>query len=194
MYWPVDWYIPLIQKYGYLAAAIGTLLQDETSLALGGLCARQELLSPWPVILFAVTGSFTGHCGFYLLGRWRGPALVNRFRKLREGYPQVQALAQRFGPACIFVVQFLCGLRLSACFVLGTLGLKPRIFIQWQLISISCWALSLTLIGYLMGAAFDLIGCPKILATLVALVIAVISWAYSRFWRWAGQNARLSLG
>jgi len=190
----VDWYSPLIQKYGYLAAALGTLLQGETSLALGGLCARQELLSPWPVILFAVTGSFTGHCGFYLLGCWRGPALVNRFQKLREGYPQARTLAQRFGPACIFVAQFLCGLRLGTCFVLGTLKLKPRVFILWQLINISCWALSLTLIGYLMSAAFDLIGRLDILATIVALVVAVTIWAYSRFWRWAGQNARLSLG
>lgn len=190
----MDYFTLLIQKYGYLAAAIGTLLQGETSLALGGLCARQELLSPWPIIMLAVTGSFTGHCGFYLLGRWRGPALVNRFRKLREGYPQARVLAQRFGPACIFVAQFLCGLRLGTCFVLGTLGLKVGVFALWQLISISCWALSLTLIGYLLGAAFDLIGRLEILATVVALVVAVIIWAYSRFWRWAGQNARLSLG
>ena len=59
---------------------------------------------------------------------------------------------------------------------------------------ISGTALSLTLIGYLMSAAFDLIGRLDILATIVALVVAVTIWAYSRFWRWAGQNARLSLG
>ncbi|MBW1918120.1 MAG: DedA family protein [Deltaproteobacteria bacterium] len=182
----MDWYTLLIQKYGYLAIFLGSLVEGEIFLILGGLLARQGLLNLWLVVSLAVVGSFSSHGGFYLLGRWQGQSLVGQFQRLQAGYPRAQALAQRFGPACIFVVQYLYGLRLITSLTLGTLGIPARVFILWQIFSISCWAVGLATAGYLFGKAIEyFITRLEILLSLVLVTAALGIWAYSRLWHWA---------
>lgn len=189
----MEWYILLIKKYGYLAILLGTLVEGEVFLAVGGFLARKNLLNMWLVIALAVIGSFGGHFFFYLLGKWRGPSLVGRFNRLRNGYPRAQALAQRFGPACIFVVQYLYGLRLITSLTLGTLGITARVFISWQLFSIGCWALGIALAGYLFGAAIEYsITRLEVLFTLLLLVAVIIFLIYRCYWQWAHRISALS--
>lgn len=186
----MEWYVLLLKKYGYLAILTGTLIEGEIFLALGGVFARKGILNLWLVVVLAVTGSFISHFLFYVLGRWRGPALVCRFRRLQESYPRAHALAQRFGPACIFVVQYLYGLRLITSLTLGTLGITARVFIFWQLVSISCWAVALALAGYLFGTAIEyFITRVEILLTLVLLAALLVLWAYYRLWHWVGRKS-----
>ena len=111
----MDWYLLFIQKYGYLAILLGTLVEGEIFLALGGVFARQGLMNMWGVIVMAMAGSFLSHSLFFWLGRRCGQTVVQRFPRLQAGYPKAQALACRFGPACILIVQFLYGMRLVTC-------------------------------------------------------------------------------
>jgi membrane protein DedA with SNARE-associated domain len=185
----MEWYLLLIQKYGYLAILLGTLAEGEIFLALGGVFARQGLMNMWGVIIMAIAGSFLSHSLMYFLGRWRGLAVVQRFPKLQAGYPKAQALAQRFGPACILIVQFLYGMRLVTCLVLGTLRLKTVPFVLWQLLACSIWALGMAGAGYIFGAAIQyLVSRLEIFLTVsVAAVIALLV-AYRWFWGWTERQ------
>jgi membrane protein DedA with SNARE-associated domain len=185
----MEWYLLLIQKYGYLAILLGTLAEGEIFLALGGVFARQGLMNMWGVIIMAVAGSFLSHSLMYFLGRWRGLAVVQRFPKLQAGYPKAQALAQRFGPACILIVQFLYGMRLVTCLVLGTLRLKIVPFVLWQLLACIIWALGMAAAGYIFGAAIQyLVSRLEIFLTVsVAAVIALLV-AYRWFWGWTERQ------
>jgi len=59
----------LIETYGYLAILIGTFLEGETILVLGGFAAHRGYLAlPW-VILAAFIGSLCGDQLFFYLGR-----------------------------------------------------------------------------------------------------------------------------
>ncbi|MBM4288336.1 MAG: DedA family protein, partial [Deltaproteobacteria bacterium] len=64
----MDWYLLLIEKYGYLAILLGTLVEGEIFLALGGVFARQGLMNMWLVVAMAIAGSFLSHSIFYFLG------------------------------------------------------------------------------------------------------------------------------
>ncbi len=189
----MDWYLLLIQKYGYLAILLGTLVEGEIFLALGGVCARQGLMNMWIVIIMAMAGSFISHSLFYGLGRCCGQAVVQRFPKLQAGYPKAQALAQRFGPACILIVQFLYGMRLVTCLVLGTLRLKTLAFVLWQLLAVSIWALGMALAGYAFGTAIQyLVSRLEILLTVTVAVVIGLVLAYRWFWGWTERQVSQS--
>jgi len=186
----MDWYLYLIQKFGYLAILLGTLLEGEIFLALGGLFARQGLMNVWIVIVMAVAGSFVSHGLMFWLGRWRGLAVVQRFPKLQANYPKAHALAARFGPACILIVQFLYGMRLVTCLVLGTLQLSVRAFVFWQLLACSLWALGLAAAGYACGSAIQhLVSRLEILLTVVVAVVLLLIGLYRWFWGWTERQA-----
>jgi membrane-associated protein len=185
----MDWYLLLIQKYGYLAILLGTLVEGEIFLALGGVFARQGLMNMWIVIVMAVAGSFISHSLFFALGHWRGLAVVQRFPKLQAGYPKAQALAERFGPACIFIVQFLYGMRLVTCLALGTLRLRTTSFILWQLLACSVWALGMAAAGYVFGTAIQyLVSRLEILLTVLLAVGILLILVYRWFWCWTERQ------
>jgi membrane protein DedA with SNARE-associated domain len=125
----------------------------------------------------------------YFLGRWRGLAVVQRFPRLQCGYPKAQALAQRFGPACILIVQFLYGMRLVTCLVLGTLRLKTAPFVLWQLLACSIWALGMAAAGYVFGAAIQyLVSRLEIFLTVAIPVAIALVLVYRWFWSWTEQQ------
>jgi membrane protein DedA with SNARE-associated domain len=185
----MEWYLLLIQKYGYLAILLGTLAEGEIFLALGGVFARQGLMNMWGVIIMAIAGSFLSHSLMYFLGRWRGLAVVQRFPRLQCGYPKAQALAQRFGPACILIVQFLYGMRLVTCLVLGTLRLKTVPFVLWQLLACSIWALGMAAAGYIFGTAIQyLVSRLEIFLTVTVAAVIALLVAYRWFWGWTERQ------
>ncbi len=190
----MDWYLYLIEQYGYPAILLGTLLEGEIFLALGGVFARQGLMNMWIVILMAVAGSFISHSVVFWLGHWRGLAVVRRFPKLQANYPKAHALAERFGPACILIVQFLYGMRLVTCLTLGTLGLNTRAFVLWQLLACSLWALGMAAAGYVFGAAIQhLVSHLEILLTILVAVILLLIGLYRWFWCWTERQAACRL-
>ena len=186
----MEWYLFLIQKFGYLAILLGTLVEGEIFLALGGVFARQGLMNMWIVIIMAMAGSFLSHGIFYFLGRWRGQTFINRFPKLQAGFPKAHALAQRFGPACIVIVQFLYGMRLVTSLALGTLKLNTLSFILWQLLAVSIWAGGMAVAGYTFGAAIQyLVSRMEIFLTVTAAVIIILISAYRWLWSWTERQA-----
>jgi len=185
----MDWYLLLIEKYGYLAILLGTLVEGEIFLALGGVFARQGLMNMWLVVAMAIAGSFLSHSIFYFLGRWQGATVVQRFPRLQTGYPKAQALARRFGPACILIVQFLYGMRLVTCLALGTLRLKPAPFILWQIVACSIWAVGMAAAGYAFGTAIQyLVSRLELLLTVTVAVLLALILAYRRFWCWTERQ------
>lgn len=185
----MEWYLYLIQKFGYLAILLGTLVEGEIFLALGGVFARQGLMNMWIVIIMAMAGSFLSHGIFFFLGRWRGQTFINRFPKLQAGYPKAHALAQRFGPACIIIVQFLYGMRLVTSLALGTLRLNTLSFILWQLMAVSIWAGGMAAAGYTFGVAIQyLVSRMEILLTVAAAFIVILIFAYRWLWSWTERQ------
>ena len=68
----------MIQKNGYLSILIGTFLEGETILVLGGLAAHRGYLSLAGVIMAAFIGSLCGDQLFFYLGRRHSQAVLAR--------------------------------------------------------------------------------------------------------------------
>ena len=177
----------LIASYGYLAVFIGTLLEGETVLIAAGFAAHRGLLD-WPlVVTLAIAGGTLGDLLAFLLGRWKGEALLARFPALAQRRGRIHDLLERYDVWFILTVRFMYGLRIAGPVILGTSRIPFRRFAILNLIGAVIWATLIAGAGYLFGSALEamLSDMHKIEeALLVAILVAGFA-----IWLWR-QHAR----
>ena len=145
-----------IQQYGYLAILIGTFLEGETVLILGGFAAYSGYLElPW-VIVAAGAGAVIGDQLCFFLGRTSSESVLQRLPSWRPRVERVRAWIERYQIAVVIGYRFLYGFRSVTPFVLGMSGFSPSRFIPLNLLSAGIWALSVGVVGYSFGTALRL--------------------------------------
>jgi membrane protein DedA with SNARE-associated domain len=171
-----------VASYGYFAVFVGTLLEGETILAAGGFAAHGGLLDWRLVLLVASIGATLGDQVTFLLGRWKGAALIGRFPFLAARKQRVHDLLERYDILFILSVRFLYGLRIAGPFILGSSRIPLLRFAGLNVAGAALWAALITGIGYAFGAAVtSLLGD---LQRVEGLVMAVILALGAGFWFW----------
>lgn len=146
----------LIQDYGYLAILIGTFLEGETILVLGGLAAHLGLLELQWVIVSAFAGSFSGDQLYFYVGRFYGPRILAKRLSWQANAEKVYKHLHRHQNFLILTFRFYYGLRNVTPFAIGASGVSPVRFFVLNLIGAVIWAITLAVLGYLFGEAFRL--------------------------------------
>ena len=144
-----------IASYGYFAVFAGTLLEGETVLLAAGFAAHRGLLALPLVMLVATLGGTLGDQIAFLLGRWKGDALIARFPLLAKNRSRVHDLLERHASWFILTVRFLYGLRVAGPFLLGSSRLPVLRFAILNVIGAVLWATIVSGAGYLFGAAMN---------------------------------------
>ncbi len=182
----MEWIQSLIASYGDWVLGIGTVLEGETVLLIAGWAAHQGLLElPW-VLLVAALGGFTGDQIFFWLGRRHGPALIQRFPKLRGKVDQVHDLVERYHAGVIIGVRFAYGLRIAGPVIIGSSGLSPLRFAFFNAIGAALWASLIGGAGWAFGHAMEALIGRVWHAQLGVLLIgggAVLLWLLHRWLR-----------
>jgi membrane protein DedA with SNARE-associated domain len=170
----------LVDAYGYVAVLVGTFLEGETILVLGGFAAHRGYMAlPW-VILAAFIGSLCGDQLFFFLGRWHSQAILSKRPTWKVRVDKAQKLLERFRTPLILAFRFLYGLRTVAPFVIGMSSVSTAKFIFLNAAGALVWAAAVGTGGYLFGSALEiLIGNIKhyeiqILGAIAA--IGVLIW------------------
>src|SRR4051812_46174186 len=108
----------LIGQLGYFAIFLGTFLEGESVLALGGVAASYGYLSLPNVMMVAVMGAFLGdQCCFYI-GRRFGPSILARYPSIAAKAGRVQALVRRWDAPAVILLRFMYGLRIAGPIVI----------------------------------------------------------------------------
>ncbi len=172
----------LIGAYGYLAVFAGTLLEGETILLAASYAAHQGLLDWWTVVAVAFAGGTLGDQLAFLLGRWRGNAVIARFPVLARRAPQVHRLLERYNLVLILMIRFLYGLRIAGPLIMGSSRIPPLRFSYLNMIGAVIWAMLVTGAGYAFGVATtSMFGHLKHIEEMVLLVILMVGLA---IWLW----------
>ncbi len=146
----------LIKQYGYLAILIGTFLEGETILILGGFAAHMGYLElPW-VIASAFAGSFSGDQLYFYIGRHFGPKIISRRLSWQEGAEKVYKHLHRHKNLLILTFRFFYGFRNVTPFAVGSARISRARFFTLNLIGAVIWAFSFGYAGYLFGEAFNM--------------------------------------
>jgi membrane protein DedA with SNARE-associated domain len=176
----------VIIHLGYLAIFVGTFLEGESILALGGLAAEHGYLSFPVVVAVAVLGGFLGDQFFFFVGRRYGDRVLARFPFVSAKALRVQALLRRWDILAVILIRFLYGLRIAGPIVIGSCGIALWRLVLFNLIGALIWALLVAGIGYVAGQALgEWVGRlqqSEIFLVMAAVLAAVALWLVIK-WR-----------
>jgi membrane protein DedA with SNARE-associated domain len=151
----------LLQRFGYAAVFVGTLIEGETVMLMAGFAAHQGYLQLPLVISSAFAGGLLGDQCLFALGRWRGPQLLARFPRLRTPADKAAQLLDRHGTSIIFGIRFMYGLRTAGPVAIGMSQVPVLRFVLLNTLGAAVWATLFTVIGYAFGH-----GAERVLGTV----------------------------
>jgi membrane protein DedA with SNARE-associated domain len=170
----------LISTYGYAAVGIGTFLEGETILVLGGFAAHRGYLElPW-VIISAFAGTLVGDQLFFYIGRIQGKAFLDRRPHWKRKSEKAFLLLHNHQTWFMLGFRFAYGMRTISPFILGAAGISPLRFLVFNILGAFAWATVVGVLGYLFGSTLDLLlGDIKEFELLIFTVLAgigVVTW------------------
>lgn len=174
----------LIANYGYWAVLVGTFLEGETILVLGGLAASRGYLElPW-VMVVAFIGTVLGDQLYFYIGRFNGNKILAKKPRWQEKSARVFDLMARHEVKMILGYRFLYGIRTVTPFLIGASRIHPVRFLVLNIIGSAIWAVAVAYLGYLFGEAFELFmaDAKKYEMGLFGIIIgaAVAYWWWQR--------------
>jgi membrane protein DedA with SNARE-associated domain len=147
----------LTATYGYAAIAIGTFLEGETILVLGGLAAyRGYLKLPW-VLACAFLGTLLGDQLYFYIGRARGQRILEKHRNWKSKSEKVFSLLNKHQVLLILGFRFLYGLRTVTPIVLGASRIAPFRFLILNILGALTWTIVIGVMGYMFGHTLEVI-------------------------------------
>lgn len=140
-----------IHSYGYLAIAIGTILEGEVVLTSAAILAGAGYLSFPGVIISALIGSVCGDQIFFFAGKTYGVGLLKRSPSFEKKAIKVFSIFQKNQILVILCFRFVYGFRAVTPIIIGAAGIKPVRFFLLNVFSAFLWSLLVTLAGFHFG-------------------------------------------
>jgi membrane protein DedA with SNARE-associated domain len=145
----------LLSSYGYPIIIMGTFLEGETIMVLGGVSAHMGYLSLDRVIICGFLGTFLGDQLFFFLGRRHGKTMLARRPSWQAPASRVFLLLERHQNLLILGFRFLYGIRAVTPFAIGMSNVPYLRFIVLNFIGAVIWAISIGLAGYYFGQVVE---------------------------------------
>jgi membrane protein DedA with SNARE-associated domain len=196
-----------VGDYGYLAVALGILLEDfglptpgETLLITGAILASGGALNIWALLLLAWIGAVIGDNIGYVIGRTGGHRLMTRYGGrlgiTTERLRRVEDFFHRYGDAVVLFARFVIILRQFNGIAAGTLEMHWLRFLALYAMGAALWVGFWGLLAFWLGKRLlVLLDEVHAVAPLVVavMVIAILALAAALWWRHrAARRARLS--
>lgn len=140
-----------------------------------------------------VVAAFAGNVAGYEIGRKIGPPLYERDGRIlkRKYLDQTSAFFEKHGNKALVIGRFVPFVRTYITVVAGVTLMDRRRFFVWSAIGAVLWVVSITLLGYFLGAAIPALGENIDYVTLAILAFSAIplAWEWWRHRRTSGPAA-----
>jgi membrane-associated protein len=156
---------------------IGFFLPGDSLLFTAGLLASQGQLNLAVILVGCFVCAVAGDQVGYAFGNRVGPALFRRpdARLFKHAHVErAQSYFDRYGAKTIVLARFVPIVRTFAPIVAGVGRMNYRLFVTYNVIGGFCWAIGVTLGGYLLGEAIPDVDRYLLPAIAVIVVLSVI--------------------
>ncbi len=182
----------LLHQYGYLLIFLGTFVEGETLLMLGGYFAHRGYLDLGGVVATSFIAAVCGDQLFFHLGRSHAKGLLARFPRLRDKVNLALHRVEQHQVKVVLTMRFLWGLRIALPVALGLTSMSARKFFWLNLLSAAVWSCVFALIGFgtsrVMAQVVDnLHHYEKWIAVGLLVVAVLVLWL-----RWHGTRRKSS--
>lgn len=169
--------------------SFGIPLPGETALIGAGVLAAEGHFSIVAVIAVAAAAAIVGdNGGYWIIGRWGGRRLFERWNWLSKFADRVLPKAERFvekhGPKAVFFGRFITVLRYTAAWIAGIGRMDWWRFLFWNALGGIVWATLVGLIAFYFGRTVaDAIARYGLYGALAAAAIAILVLGGLHLWR-----------
>ena len=146
---------PLLNAYGYPLILVGTFLEGETILVLGGVSAHMGYLSIEWVIACGFAGTLLGDQLYFYLGRRYGTNFLEKRPAWQTRSQRIHRILDRHPVLLILGFRFLYGLRTVTPFVVGTSNVSYLLYSLLNFVGAALWALAVGLAGFYFGRGVE---------------------------------------
>jgi membrane protein DedA with SNARE-associated domain len=137
----------------------GIPLPGETALIAGSALAKHGGLQIEVVIAVAAAAAIIGDSAGYAVSRRYGRRLLTRPGRTQTRRMDVlargEAFFDRHGPKAVFFGRWITGLRVWASWLAGITHMPYRQFLMWNALGGITWAITIGLVGYILGSAAE---------------------------------------
>jgi membrane protein DedA with SNARE-associated domain len=167
--------------------SFGVPLPGETALILFGVLASQGHYDIAVVIAVAAAAAIVGdNLGYWIIGRWGGRRLFERWGWLRRYservLPRAEDLMAKHGGKTVFFGRFVTVLRYTAAWIAGLGRMHWARFLFWNAAGGIAWATLVGLVAFYGGkSAADAIARYGIFAAGGLAAILVLGWVGTHF-------------
>ena len=167
--------------------SFGIPLPGETALiAFGVLASQGNYQIAWVIVVAAAAAFIGDNLGYWLIGRWGGRELFDRWRWLRNYadrvLPRAEELVRKHGGKVVFFGRFIAILRFTAAWIAGLGRMHWLTFLLWNAAGGVAWATAVGLVAYYGGkAAADAIAHYGLFAAAGIAVILLVGWLATHY-------------
>ena len=137
------------------ALLLGFFLPGDTLLFSAGVLVSTGVIEqPIPLVCGVLAASAVlGNAVGYEIGRWAGPALLERPGRLvtAERLQRTREFFDRHGPWAIILARFVSVVRTLITVTAGAAGMPRRSYLLYSAIGGVLWAAGLTALGFALG-------------------------------------------
>lgn len=165
-----------------LLFALGLFIAGSNATGYSVVGISNEPLELVIAIAMLIVAGFAGNVAGYEIGRRIGPPLYERDGRIikRKYLDNTSAFFERHGTKALVLGRFVPFVRTYITLVAGITLMDRRRFFLWSAIGAVLWVVSITLLGYFLGAAFPWLGENIDYVTVAILVFTVVPL----FWEW----------
>jgi membrane protein DedA with SNARE-associated domain len=180
----------LVLLFAFVAMeSAGVPIPGETILITAAVLSRPEHhnYSLVSVIVVASAAAIIGDNVGYVLGRYGGRRLIDRWGPIRRYAEKALPPSERFfakhGAKAVFFGRFIAVLRVTAAWLAGLSHMQWWRFFLWNAAGGIIWATGVSLLAYWAGKAVaEAVGKYGLYAVVALLVLGVIGFFALRLW------------
>lgn len=166
-----------------LLFALGLFIAGSNATGYSVVGIHNEPVELVLAMVLLMVAAFAGNVAGYEIGRKIGPPLYERDgRILKKKYiDNTSAFFDKHGNKALVIGRFVPFVRTYITVVAGVTMMDRRRFFQWSAIGALAWIVSITLLGYFLGAAFPWLGNNIDYVTIAILAFTVVPLIYEWF-------------
>lgn len=165
-----------------MMCGLGMPIPEDVVLLTGGYLVHRGV-TRYPITLaVSLFGVVAGDNSLFFMGRHFGSGLVRYFSLGRPGrksqIARIEGFMQRHGHRAIFYARFLAGLRALVYLSAGSFGVRPAVFLLYDLLGAVISVPIVVTLGYVFGKQLELLvrfigGFERLIMIVGVLCVAV---------------------
>ncbi len=161
---------------------LGLPMPEDVALLAGGYLVHRGITRYPLTLVVALLGVVSGDNSLFFIGRHWGTGIVRYFGVSRPGsqmqIERIRGFMQRHGHRAIFYARFLAGLRALVYLSAGSFGVRPAVFLLYDLLGAVISVPVVVSLGYLFGRQLEMIvrflgGFERLLLMVAVLCVAL---------------------